>query len=88
MGLKPPPARIVLHVDELVLRGIDAADAAAFVAALQSGLATGLRLPGALDGRIGQSSARIDATARVGPDADTGTMARAIAHNITAGARK
>lgn len=39
--------RVVLHIDRLVLRGIDPADAAAVAQALQAGLQASLALPGA-----------------------------------------
>lgn len=88
MGVKHRPTRVVLHIDELVLRGIHPAEAKAFVAALQSGLAEHCAPPGALDALVGNAATIHAAAARVQSGASPATIGRAVARSIVGRKRR
>lgn len=78
--------RLVLHIDRLVLRGIDPSDAKAISAALQAELQRRLAMPGAVEGLVeGGDRPRIAVgNLRVARGTATGQAAsQAIASHLT-----
>lgn len=81
--------RIVVHIDRLVLRGVDRADAAAVTAAIHTELERLLARPGAaqgLAGTAGRSRVRT-APVRLGHGHSANVLGRAAAGRIVQGLR-
>lgn len=76
--------RIVLHIDRLVLRGVDRANAGAVSAALQAELRTLLAQPGAAAAWVGRGDAHAlqAGQASVPVQADAASLGRAVAGRI------
>ncbi len=76
--------RIVLHIDRLVLRGLERGDAAAVSAALQAELHSLLGVPGATHGLTARAGARAVQAGRavLPPGADASALGRAVASRI------
>lgn len=78
--------RIVLHIDRLVLRGIDHADAGAVRAALEAELRRRLAAPGTREALARPPAARVDAgRVRLPPGAKPASLGRASARLIARG---
>lgn len=79
--------RIVLHIDRLVLRGVERGDAAAVSAALQAELHSLLGVPGAARALSARAGARAvqAGKAALPPGADASTLGRAVASRIVGG---
>lgn len=75
-------ARIVLHIDRLVLRGVERADAAGISDALQSQLRALLSAGGSPLARQGSTHALPAATVHLPHDAGAADLGRAIATRI------
>lgn len=81
--------RVILHIDQLVLRGVARADARALSMALQGELTRLLALPGrlaALQGRHGAADLK-PVQARVPQGAGPAAVGRAVAGRIVAGGK-
>jgi len=77
---------IVLHIDRLVLRGVDRADAPAVRAALQAELRTLLGAGGGIPPLAAHGAAAVlrAAPVRLPPGADAAALGRAVAGGIAA----
>jgi hypothetical protein len=81
--------RVILHIEQLVLRGVARGDARALSTALQDELQRLLALPGglaALQGRQGGQGVKPD-QARVPQGAGPAAIGRAVAGRIVAGGK-
>ena len=78
-------SRIVLHIDRLVLRGIDPNDADAFAVALQEELRDQLKHPDTASRLDHSHRSRLHVGAAAVERTDTPTMAQAIAGKIAGG---
>jgi hypothetical protein len=85
----PATRRIVLHVDRLVLRGIDRADAAGVAEGLQAELQALLAGEGAVAALASQHALHAvrAGTARLSQDADGAAVGRAVAGRIVQGSK-
>lgn len=81
--------RIVLHIDRLVLRGIDRADAAGVAKGLQAELQALLAGEGAVAALASQHALHAvrASTAHVPRDADAAAVGRAVAGRIVPGSK-
>ena len=79
--------RIVLHIDRLVLHGVERGDAAALSAALQVELHSLLGVPGATHALTARAGARAvqAGKAALPPGADASALGRAVASRIVGG---
>ena len=76
--------RIVLHIDRLLLRGVERADAAAVAEALQAELHTLLAAGGSPLATQGNTHALQAAQVRLAEGADAAALGRAVAARIAA----
>ena len=82
--------RIVLHIDRLVLRGIDRADAGAVSAAIQAELRRLVAVPGNIDAFTASSDReRLNAgSVRIGAGDGSRSLGRSVARQIVRGATR